>query len=138
MGLSTDALLWWGYCWEDTEDLVPDDEDGDRGDWEATYAAKMGLQQGEGEDFGAWYERKSAAVKASGVVVDSHCSSEYPIPLIAISESKKRAWRGSPVAVDSLAVDPSWPSKLAEFCRIMGITPPEGQEPRWWLASDMG
>lgn len=137
MGLSTDALLWWGYCWDDEAELIPEDEDGYR-DWEATYAAKSGLRQQDAEDSSAWYARKSAAVKAVGVEIDSHCSSEYPIPLVAIAESKKRAWRGQPIAVESLAVDPSWTSRLDEFCRTMGITPPEGQKPQWWLASDMG
>lgn len=137
MGMSTDALLWYGYCWDDEVDLMPEDKDGDRRDWGEVYLERMGLNH-DGDSPDERYLKRSAALEAAGVLIDSHCSSEYPIPLVAIASTKVRAWRGHPKSITSLEVRPEWEGMLAEFCRVMGITPPEGQKPQWWLASDMG
>lgn len=136
MGMSTDALLWYGYCWSDEARLVPEDDDGDS-DWEATYVAKKGLTRG-GEDFDIWHQKKKALLDAAGVLIDSHCSSDYPLPLIAISSTMFRAYRGHAKPIPLLAVDSKWDGMLEEFCNVMGITPPVGQIPKWWLASDLG
>lgn len=72
MGQSTDAILFYGYCWFDERgDFTADD-------WEAS-------KQGKDE---------------FGVEIGSHCSCDYSIPFIYVSESRTTASRGHPESID--------------------------------------
>jgi hypothetical protein len=58
------------------------------------------------------------------------------MPYVAVAASRVLATRGSPETVTSLDVPQTWRPLLDAFCRDINITPPDGQEPQWWLVSD--
>lgn len=165
MSQSTDALLFWGYCWteemdspwshepEDAEDEEEDVEDEDDDDMpDARYARMMGIARPSNpypsdsdksadaasirEAFTSYWRVEREAWEAVGMEVSSHCSNECPMPYVAVKASLTCASRGSPIAITSLEVGVDWRARLDAFCALMGITPPAGQQPQWWLASD--
>jgi hypothetical protein len=118
--------LFFGFAW-DAETRCPwnvgkdyDEQDDEDEDWEERYA-----RVGGGKD----------ALKKLTVEVDTHCSGECPMPLVAVKASKTRAWRGNPMEVTSLEVKPEWEQELRAFCDLMGIDVKD-QTPKWWLVSD--
>jgi len=147
MGQSTDAILFYGYCFEEGAELLAEEFDGD---WGEAYARKMGLNRpaepypeknGPGAEeikakYAAYWEAKRDLVAKSGAKIGYHCSGDYPIPYVAICASEIRAHRGYEREVASLAVQPEWQAMFDEFCRVMDITP-KG-EPKWWLVSYWG
>lgn len=155
MGQSTDAILFWGYCW-DEERAAPwlgEDEAADADvDWEERYAKIRGVippsadyphnnDKSEAAEvvraaYSAFWGETREAVEASGCLVDSHCSGSCPMPYVAVAASRTKASRGHPQPIASLDVAPEWRGLLDAFCRDMRITPPEGQQPGWWLVSD--
>jgi hypothetical protein len=105
---STDAYVFFGYCWED-EDVEFD------------------LEAAEGAE---------AELAKFGVSWDSHCSVSCPIPFLYVEGTKTTAWRGYPKPLTSLEVDPAWQGRLAAFLESQGIDAPEGEnQPGWWTAS---
>lgn len=138
MGQHTDAILFYGYCWDvetsepwnigidgDVDyDATVDDED-----WEDRYVKAVGSKATS-------WAGKNKVVVASGCEVSTHCSGECPMPYVAITASKIVSHRGYVTLVKSLAVLPKWDEQLKDFCSKMGITPPG--VPGWWLVSDWG
>jgi len=111
MGQSTDAILFYGYCWEDEldEDMFPE-------------------------------ELQNIYGKEHAVLVGAHCHHEYPMPYVYIQESQTRAWRGSPQAIDPtdmVDVVAAWDGLLQDFVTAHGIDVGD-QVPRWWLVSYWG
>lgn len=159
MGVSTDAILFYGHCWGEERSLPwdehePDDEDDG---WEERYARLKGLAKPTAEypsrrvrneseytpeeraviaEWSAWFSAKNKVAKESTCVVDEHCSDSCPMPFVAITASVIRANRGYPREVESLSEEPEWDAQLKEFCALMGIEPPG--EPKWWLVSYWG
>jgi hypothetical protein len=142
MGVSTDAILFWGFS-------GGEDEEGEswyraelREDWEAVYADKVGMcppdaayDPANSEVWRGYWREKRAVIAAGGVEIDQHCSSEHPIPFVAITASVIRASRGQMKPVAPLAAGGDWAEKLRAFCDLLGIP---WQEPSWWLASYWG
>jgi hypothetical protein len=120
MGQSTDAILFYGYCWFDEHGDFTDD------DWETSKQGK--------EEF--------------GVEIGSHCSCDYPMPYIYISESEQRASRGDPERVNTEMVaaphdvTAGWDNQLRAFIAKHQISldkreyedGPQG--PGWFLVSN--
>lgn len=140
MGQSTDAILFYGYCWEDETskpwEIGKDSEDEDDEDWEDRYARLKGLKRPSRpweiiEEHSAHWAAERELVAVLPVQIDTHCS------FVAVKASKTRAWRGSPMEITSLEVKPEWDAQLREFCQLMGIDVGD-QQPRWWLVSDWG
>lgn len=104
MGVSTNAILFYGYCWDD---------------------------QIEEFDWDEWEDK----LEGLAVDVNTHCSGDYPIPYLAIGESRKVARRGYPEEVKSLEVGLMWDATLTKAAEKLGIKMPQ-PEPRWWLVSD--
>lgn len=166
MGQSTDAILFWGYCWtEETSapwTIGKDDEDNGDEDWETRWARAKGLngptepfpetrddrgrqvklspeQSAVMEKFIAYWAEKRRLAEAAGCVVETHCSADCPMPYVAIKASLTRAWRGSPHEISGLAAEPFWQAGIDEFCAIMGIKTDNaegGGRATWWLVSD--
>ena len=152
MGVSTDAILFWGLCdndenhWVnlgreyDDPDYVEATDDSEE-DWEEVYAARMGLEAppgpyGEHKDkYPPFWTARDKLVEDSGCRIDYHCSDRCPMPFVAVSESVVIASRGYPVEMKSLKVKPEWEAKLRRFCEVMGI---KWSEPKWWLVSWWG
>ena len=140
MTTSTDAILFYGYCWQDEDcdrpwmidrDGDPDDQEED---WQERYAEAMGMELIPGYHARQW-DRIQTLVRASGCEVGTHCSSECPMPYVAVSDSIVMSHRGEMTEVRSLSVDPAWDGQLTEFCRVMGI-PTSRARAAWWLVSD--
>jgi hypothetical protein len=155
MGQSTNAILFWGHCWDEERSapwLDEGEEDAGDSDWEDRLATVRGIapprhgypstkdQSDEAQairtEFTAFWDAKRKAAEQSGCLVDSHCSGQCPMPYVAVAASRIVAARGYPEEVPSLVIGETWRPMLEAFCRDMGITPPDGQEPRWWLVSD--
>lgn len=156
MGQSTDAYLFYGYCWsEESEDL---DFETDMDRWAENKLKAQGHSDPwggypEGADramrdlwmaqndaaIDAWRDKKSALTEAADVDWDSHCSHDCPMPLLKVRGTHVTAWRGSPMPITSIEVGAEWKAKLDAFLEAEGIEAPEGEnQPGWWLASDWG
>lgn len=149
MSTSTDAILFYGYAFEE-EDHAPwpsdrgadvDDDDEEEG-WEDRWARLNGIEQPEGEydqkKYGAYLDKRFKLTKACGVEIDTHCSGDVPMYLVAVVGSKLVASRGYPEKVPELAVGADWDEKLHAFMEKMSIKRPRGQKPAWRLVSYWG
>ncbi len=124
MGTSTDAILFYGYCWDEEArspwEIGKDEPSDDDEYWEDRYAQASGL---------------NGPAEPSLCTVGHHCSGDAPMPYVAIRSSEIRSWRGHMNDVKSLAVDPKWDATLAEFCRVLDIDVSD-MKPAWWLVSN--
>lgn len=117
MGVSTDAILAWGYAHDD--EWSADDEDF----WE-------NVQRPVEDDF--------------GVDIGDHCSDTCGMPYVAVTESLTKAWRGHPRSITSLEVKPEWREALAKAMAFLKEKQPglaelfDGKEPGWFLVSYWG
>lgn len=164
MGVSTDAILFWGYCWTD-EDRLPwmtddDDEsvdntsDGGQDDPEERYAVACGVPRPTVEfpenehdnsakakaaraEYLEFWDKRDNVYKRAGCKLVYHCSDECTMHGVAITASVLEASRGNPEQVKSLETYPEWEQKLAAFCDKMGINVKK-QKPKWWLVSYWG
>lgn len=126
MGTSTDAILFYGYAWNDEmSPLWEGDED--EYDWEERYARLHGRDP-------SVYKEILELLKTEPCKIGRHCSSDCRMPFVAIKSTEIRAWRGSPVKVDLPQVDPMWNEQLLTFCQFMGIDVSKMQ-PGWYLVS---
>jgi hypothetical protein len=164
MTVSTDAILFYGYCW-DEETHHPwtigreDDRDQDDENWENRYARVRGVdapkalfpertdehgrppkdytaaEQAIVDAYLAYWDRKRELTGMSSCEIFTHCSNAFPMPYVCVKASRLHSSRGEMTEVKSLAVDPIWDLQLAEFCEVLGIRT-EGRNPAWWLVSN--
>lgn len=157
MGVSTDAILFYGHVFN-TEGCVPWETNDDDTEWEARYAERRGLRKPSESYPERWVKNRSEynheeqrivalwteywaarrkLLEDCPCEIRTHCSSDYPMPYVAINSSLQCANRGFPVAADMEhegSID--WDQQLEDFCDLMGIEP-EGP-PCWWLVSYWG
>lgn len=141
MGQSTNAILFYGITFEDLDTEALAKQHGlEEFDAEDAYAAKVGIERpsvpySESEK-GAWVDYWRRKQDASPCEMDWHCSSEYPIYLACIKESKRVSLRGDETEIpDGLTAKPEWVDQLRAYCDVMGL--PYSQ-PRWLLVSYWG
>lgn len=171
MGQSTNAILFYGYVWDEEAELW----DRDRYDeWFEVLAKRRGItspwyfyrESGaeaihNGLPFGqhsaayeAWKEKVGfeamleewdgikSAIKAEHptIGVASHCSCDYPMPYIYISETGRTATRGFPEALDLTKMPPAglhkWDVELNDFIDALEIDVSDAQGPGWFLVSN--
>lgn len=172
MGQSTDAILFYGYVWDD-EDAEPwDDYRND--EWYEAVAKRRGItspwdfyrDSGAEAQHGAlpyqqqepayeswknkvgfeamlteWNDVKDS-IKAEHPTIDvsSHCSCDYPMPYICISETERTARRGFPEALDLTKMPPAgqhkWDVELNNFVKALDIDILDAQGPGWFLVSN--
>ena len=164
MGVSTDAIVVYGYVCDEEE--RPWDVEGGA-DWDEVLDAKVDAQPevvGFGSDpwdttpgqddravFKAWlretyaermalYAKRAAIAERlkHGCDIDWHCSDGCPMPYVYIVGSRVVASRGDPVELKSLEVGADWDERLKAFVAEFGMTPPSDAGPRWWLMSWWG
>lgn len=150
MSTSTDGILFYGYDLGGPEDdgpafkdlgedehptwYDPDDEDADFIEAATTaLLAAVGFTETDWRADG-YHERKKAAEERMGVELDSHCSGEYPMYLLAAK--KTTAARGYPKEVDFTLPDNA-DERLAWAIGVLGLDVGD-QKPRWLLASYWG
>lgn len=125
MGISSDGLLFWGYCFDDE---VPWVDELTEEEWEIWYNEgweELAIHWEVDVDFGC--------------SIEFHCSYDYPMYAAVIDESCIRAFRGDPQRIEAadLKVGKDWKEELDTFCESMGIDV-SGMEPGWHLASLYG
>lgn len=163
MTTSTNAILFYGYCWEEEDVSCPwkigeeddEEEDEDDEDWEKRYAFRKGcippsakFPEKEGskpkysaaekkivDQYAAYWDKKQQLVEEATCEVATHCSGECPMPYVAVKASSTIAHRGTMKEITSLKADPTWDKALTEFCALMGIKT-DGLKAAWWLVSD--
>ena len=145
MGISTDADLYYGIQLEEgIESLWADNEK--ECDWEELYCAKLGVNPPEKgysdtdpttkDEYSKYWETKRNMVKNSLCKIGMHCSYDYPMYYITITESCKHARRGYPIKIpNGLVTYSTWDLELQRFCKVMGIA---YEQPSWWLSSMWG
>ena len=141
MSISSDGILFYGIMlnWEDGEEPWADDEDGDHEEW---LANKLGISDREpkhevytSDDWKSYWKYKREQFALLGVEFVLHCSYDYSMWGIAVSESLSNASRGEPKEIKSTDIKPEWANRLKSFCESVGIG---YEEPKWWLTSLMG
>jgi hypothetical protein len=143
MGVSTDAVLFYGYCWDEEGVDIFNGALADDTDWEDVVLNRRGVANpwaGANRDLlDAWYVAQAAVREEFGVEVGTHCSGECPMPYLTPAGSARRSYRGHPQAIDpaSLTADPEWAAKLDRFLAEFGIERPQ-PAPGWWLVSYWG
>lgn len=164
MGISTDALLVYGYIWDDEHDLFGEDS---AGEWEDRIARQRGIsnpwdtypeqefsqlpydqKRAAGERWrndnrdalDAWYAAKKAISEEYGVRVGRHDSDEWSVPILKIEGAGLTVARGypKPVTAEALAVGADWDDKLRRFITDLDIDVSEAKGPGWFLASWWG
>ena len=154
MGASTDAILFYGYVWDDEGDLFP-------GEWEEIVALKRGHKNpwddypsGESHemqekwvrdhsaDLDAWRAIEKAIGEELGVGVDDHGADAWRCPYLFISDSRIEAYRGSPKEIPMATLGGrgthTWDDKLQRFIDELDIDISKAKGPRWWLVSWWG
>ena len=138
MGISSDAMLFYGFSaedegvWDDLEDM----------EWEELYAEKKGIKPPEvaysdatRAEWSAYWDKTREARAAEPCEMACHCSDGCAIPYVYIKSTHVTASRGYPQEVKTLEINPAWRGQLKAFCDLMGIP---WQEPKWYIASWMG
>jgi hypothetical protein len=153
MGVSSDGILVFGYNlggdeggWQIEEadeygefELEWVDEDGDFSEGaEAKLLAVAGFTETDWKVPG-YFDRKREAQARVAVALESYCSGDYPMWLLA---AHKVVARGDVKVVDFAALEAlragqDWEGKLRAALAVLGITPKQ-DSPKWLLASYMG
>lgn len=85
------------------------------------------------------HRRKWEDANPLPVLIESHCSHDYPMYLLAVPDHHFSNSRGTPVEIENLDVDPDALKAFWQFIKDHKIKLPEGQtEPKWWLTSMWG
>lgn len=167
MGVSADAILFYGYCWNKEHELFLDGV-GNAGYWGEVVARKRGhvdphdafpkkefenlpfevmckavenWRKANREAMDSWCKAKSAIEKEFGVEVGQHCSDKCSVPYVAVAASRTTARRGYPVDMSEkgMVTLAEWDGMLDRWFHETGAEKPEGQNvPRWWLVSYWG
>ena len=151
MGVSTHAILAFGFDLGEAEDkslaerfgaAPDDDEDGESFEFDDWIARQAGAIYPEGHsgidspEYRAYSEARDAAIAACPVEIITLCSYDYPMYFLALRGKKQRAWRGSPVVVDTTAAPDAYRiASMRKFCEEHGI---DWQEPQWHIFSLWG
>jgi hypothetical protein len=158
MGVSTDAILAYGY-----------DLGGDEGGWKVAGAGEYGeldlpWLDDEAEDYAfgeaamdrilaaagftetdyraeGYYDRKHAAEARAGVEIETYCSGDYPMYLLAAKvHTVARGFIKDAAALLAEADEATlreWDAKLAGAVAALGMTPVQ-ERPTWLLCSYWG
>jgi hypothetical protein len=137
MGQSTDAILVYGF------EMDPADESpsflGEDGDFEDFVTDEAGVSPWRpgmsAEEKHEYFTNKQVIIDACPVELVLHCSSDYPMYIMAIRGTQLRASRGYPEVVKSLSVSQEKITAAKQWCLDHGI---EWKEPEWILCSDWG
>jgi hypothetical protein len=160
MGVSTDAVIFFGYCWEEEQRLIEGDEEwptlillkrGEKNPWGDYPKGLDDLPFAESRAAGdkwskanraaldAWRAKRDAVEKEFGVEVGQHCSDSCSMPYLEIVSAGFMARRGYPEELDvsKLTEKPEWTAMLDRWLAELGIEKPQDR-PRWWLVSWWG
>ncbi|MDH3729551.1 MAG: hypothetical protein OES13_00295 [Acidimicrobiia bacterium] len=159
MGVSTDALLFWGIAFPDEYDREEERDDDEpnplRSDWETVYCEARGLKRPhvdwiedgkhgwdpatpeQRQALDAYREARRQLIDACPCEITFHCSSESPMLVVALKRTLQKARRGYPVEPELSIISVDERAAFEEFMDLLKI-PSDGHWPRWWLASYWG
>jgi len=88
---------------------------------------------------GAYYDKKKAALAGLGVEFLTHCSGDYPMYMLVISESQQTANRGYPQRINPREMDMAenngdWPARLRAVMEKLEI---DGDKEMGWTLCSM-
>lgn len=142
MGTSTDGILFFGFTFacpeEGTYPPWENEEGEEEQDSEVFIASKLGLGEPTEETYWeAYWEKRRELFKFVGCEVSIHCSYDYPMWYVTLSNKHYCAHRGYPIEFEKglPEIVGEEVQKLRVFCEKVGI---EWQEPKWTLASVWG
>jgi hypothetical protein len=146
MGISTDAILAYGYDLGDDPDVDwwanRDEDDEEESDFGEVATNKMLESIGFTEKWVSgiddeYFTRKRNAEGQLGVEIIYHCSYDYPMYILAAKEI--RAYRGDVTVIEmsDLLINIEWDDKLARALQSLGIKP-INEYPQWMLVSMWG
>jgi hypothetical protein len=166
MGVSTDAILFYGYCWDDEHDLfdLSDDDElawpdrllrsrGETDPWEGfveSTARDYQTRRAEGDAWRAahrteldeWHAKQRAIESEFPVEIHYHGSDGWRVPFISVKSGYQRAWRGDVhmIAEDALTSTATldFDDQLYSFIKATGIDVSGAQGPGWFLVSWWG
>jgi hypothetical protein len=152
MGQSTNAYLFYGYCWDDEEG--PEDAITNMDEWSERVLAARGhanpwdshpggfspeWMAANDQAIDDWSDLQKSVQAEAGVNWGRHCSGEYPMRFLHIPESKFTAYCGDMQPITSLAIGDDWNARLAAHMEAQGAVSPDGEnQPGWWLVSYWG
>lgn len=138
MGVSTDAILAYGFDLGDDNDIgiEIDEERGTIDTLNDILLEKNGLYERWAPKLEGYWERRDKALATLGVEIVLHCSYDYPMVFIAAKGSVTNASRGYPQIITSFGIDPEWDSKLYKALSDLGII--VDSPPAWQLFSMWG
>ena len=174
MGQSTNAVMFYGYCWLDELrwpwDHGVEDNDEDDDDWQKRYA-RLGHaivppaepfpsrqwswsvpqekriypadEQAIVDKYTSYWARCREISNSLDISVDTHCSSDCPMPYVCIASTELTCYRGDrqPITEELgqqiSRPNPEWKLRLDAFCNVMKISIPD-EGPKWWLVSYWG
>jgi hypothetical protein len=153
MGVSTNGILFFGFCLEEGF-LFPweeeHEEEGDSWEWEQEYAKVVdGIvppnvsYEDDQEQWSKYWEAYRNSAKQSPVMIDTHCSCDYPMHQVAICDTCYVARRGYPERIGSNTLlhflvpqrEDMMYRKIVRFCELMRLPIPKEAEVGWHLAS---
>jgi hypothetical protein len=168
MGVSTNAVLFYGYCWQDECRLFDDSQGWDRlaalkrghkdpwddfpkdlgdsshpnyvRDYHARNAAIEKWKAGHRAELDGWHELLRGIEAEFGVELDSHCSGECPMPCLYVKGTETTARRGYPVEMNPDTDFAIGADWQAKLDRWLAEFGVEKPhpEPKWWLVSYWG
>ena len=133
MGVSTDAILTFGFPIGDEDGGTPEFLEEFDGDFDEFLNSISGLPKyGEpGHSFEAQFAYRDKCPAA----MTMHCSYDYPMYILSVRGTETRAYRGTPKEIINLYVDESDIAAFKAWCEANNI---EYQEPKWLLVSMWG
>jgi hypothetical protein len=112
VSVSTDGIYFFGLC-SDDESL-------------------------ELEEYDNWsWKEQEAFEKEYGVKIGRHCSGDYPMYYLAVTDTKTTAWRGGPQKITPMGISPAWEKTINEAADKIGW-PKDDRDIGWWLTSYWG
>lgn len=121
MGVSTDAILFYGFTFYDQDSGAPE-----------------GFEHLEGAAEDAWTFH-NWSTDSKYVEIDTHCSNGSPMYFVSVKKPGWVAWRGRAVEIDPAVMGDAaqrlWDLQIKEFCEEHNIP---YQQPKWFLASYWG
>lgn len=131
MGVSSDGLLLFGFSVGDDDKppdwlFDPEDEDADALEFDDFVCGISDLPAD------APYEARKAFIDACPAELVLYCSYDYPMYVLTVRGTTKRAYRGDLNEVGDLTVEPERIAAFKAWCETNDIP---YEEPKWFLAS---
>jgi hypothetical protein len=146
MGVSTDAILFWGIVYAE-DDEIPENIDDILSDIESVDEQ---IECPRPEEYYSWsrmkndpeyaqlwddWRRRHDLWEQCRCDIGWHYSSDYPMYYICVNASRTRARRGYPQEITTITVEVDWESKLKDYCVRLNLP---WHDPKWWLVSYWG